>query len=476
MPQRFAQLDRFVLERMSSTKLPGLSLAVVEDGEVTHRRGYGFRDWNAGIAATPATLYAIGSVTKSFTCIALMQLQERGLLDIDDPVDKYLDFAVKPHGKPVLLRHFMSHTSGIPALGFAEHVIRQTTHPRSSLLTVGGPEDMLGFVHDAGEWVESAPGERWFYLNEGYVLLGGVISAVSRMSYNEYVRSHILEPLGMNRSFFARADVERDPDAAVPSVFDREGNYHPSEYAWGKITSEGGLISNVDDMALYIQMYLDGGKTKSGERLVGSASLAEMARPRIATPPEYYQPLSGQPASGAASPAGPGDDVPNWYGYGLRMTPLLGQTVVGHGGSVLVATAEMAFIPEKALGVMVLTNAAGYPCSQIAQYALAAALGADPDALPFAQAERRLEALEGTYETYRGTVKVTVKRRGSFLAAETHDPYVPQTAILIPEQLDDSGGRFWTLSGVHRLPVQFRRDGDRVEMIQERYKFRRTGS
>lgn len=467
MTHRFSQLDRFVLDRMSSTRLPGLSLAIVEGGDVVYRRGYGFRDWSAGIAATPATLYAIGSVTKSFTCLALMQLQERGLLSVEDPVDKYLDFHIRPRGGTVRLKHFMSHTSGIPALGFAEHVIRQTIHPRSFLLTVGGPEDMLAFVHDAGDWVESAPGERWFYLNEGYVLLGAVIAAVSGMSYGDYVRRHILEPLGMHRSYFARADVEGDPDAAIPSVFDQDGGYHASEYAWGKITSEGGLISNVDDMALYVRMYLAGGKTRHGERIASCESLAEMSKPRIATPPEHYPPLSGNDAAP--------DRNPTWYGYGLRMTPLLGRTVVGHGGSVLVATAEMAFLPEQGLGVVVLTNASGYPCSQIAHYAMAASLGADPDELPFAQAERRLSALEGTYETYKGTVRVTVKRRGSFLTAETHDPYVPQTTILVPDRLEESGGTFWTLSGVHRLPVQFRRDGEGVEMIQERYKYRRVG-
>jgi len=327
---------------------------------------------------------------------------------------------------------------------------------------------MLAFMSDAGDWVEAAPGERWFYLNEGYVLLGAVIAAVSGMSYTEYLQRHIFEPLGMHRSFFAKEDVACDPDVAVPSVFDREGNYHPSEYAWGKITSEGGLVSSVDDMASYIRMYLDGGLTANGDRIASPGSITEMAKPFVKTPPEYYPPLSGPAVDGTGN-------HPTWYGYGLRTSPLLGRTVIGHGGSVLVATAEMAFIPEERLGVMVLTNASGYPCSQIAHYALAASLGADPEDLPFVQAERRLEALEGQYETYRGTVKVTVKRRGSFLTAETHDPFVPQTTVLVPERLGESGGCFWTLSGVARLPVEFKRDGETVEMIQERYKFRRVG-
>ncbi len=467
-----SRLDAFVLSHMASTRLPGLSLALIKDGEVAYRRGYGFRDWHDGIAATPNTLYGIGSVTKSFTCIALMQLQERGLLSIDDPVDKYLPFPVRPKGETVRLRHFMSHTSGIPALGFAEHVLRQAVRPRPALLTVGGPEDMLGFMDEAGDWAHARPGERWFYLNEGYVLLGAVVAKVSGMDYVDYVRRNILGPLGMHRSYFGRDDVESDPDAAVPSYSDREGKYHEADYCYGKIVAEGGLISSVEDMARYIRMHLDGGVTATGERVVSEASLAEMQKPRIPTPGAYFTPLSGPETAGAPVP---GSEFPGWYGYGLSVAPMGRHTVVRHGGSVFVATAELAFIPERRVGAMVLTNANGYPCSQFAQYGLASLLGEDPDQLPFVVGERRLDALEGRYETYRGTTAMVVKRRGSFLWVENADPDSPGAAVLVPARLEDSGGLFWTISGTNRLPVEFVRDGDRVEMIQERYKYRRVG-
>lgn len=401
-----------------------------------------------------------------------MQLQEKGLLSVNDPVDKYLDFRIQPMGEKVRLWHFMTHTSGIPALGFAEHVLRQAVRPRSSLLTVGGPEDMLGFMDEAGGWAHARPGERWFYLNEGYVLLGAVIAKVSGMRYEDYVREHILAPLGMTRSFFAREDVELDPDAAIPSYSDREGRYHEADYCYGKITSEGGLISSVEDMARYIQMYIDGGAAAGGERLVSVESIAEMRKPRVATPGAYYTPLSGPETAGAPVP---GSDSPGWYGYGLSLAPLGRHTTVRHGGSVYVATAEMAFIPELRVGAMVLTNAGGYPCSQLAQYALASLLGEDPEELPFVVTERRLEALEGRYETYKGTTGIVAKRRGSFLVAESADPDSPNSTVLVPERIDDRGGLFWTLSGVNRLPVEFIRDGETVELLQERYKYRRVG-
>ena len=465
-------LDAFVLSRMADTKLPGLSLAVVSDGQVVYKRGYGFRDWHKGIAATPATLYAIGSVTKSVTCLALMQLQERGLLSVDDPVDKYLDFPLQPKGEKVRLWHFMTHTSGIPALGCAEQVLRQVLWPRQTQLTLGDPQDMLGFLNEAGDWVHNRPGERWYYFNEGYVLLGAVIAKVSGMSYNDYVREHILAPLGMERSFFTRDDVEGDPDAAIPSYTDKDGNYRAADYCYGKITAEGGMISSVEDMAKYIQMYIDRGVAPSGQRLLTAESVAELEKPRIPTPPEYFAPLSGPPTPGAPVAD---SDSPAWYGYGLAQSGMGEHTVVRHGGSVFVATAEMAFIPKQRVGAMVLTNSSGYPCGQIAQYALASALGEEPEELPFVVAERRLKALEGRYETYKATTAVNVKRRGSFLVAENADPNTPISTVLIPERLDDRGGLFWTISGVNKLPVEFIRDGDAVEVLQERYKLRRVG-
>lgn len=468
------KLDAFILKRMAATKLPAVSLALIKDGEVVYRRGYGLRDWHAGLPATPSTLYGIGSVTKSFTCLALMQLQERGLLSVEDPVAKYLPFPVAPAGEQIRLKHFMSHTSGIPALGYAEQVLRQVIKPRRELVFAGGPEDMLAFMADAGDWAHARPGERWFYLNEGFALLGAIVSKVSGLAYPDYVKQHILAPLGMARSFFGRAEVEGDGDAAVPSYTDREGGLQGADYSYGLITAEGGLISSVDDMARYVQMYLRGGLTPTGSRLIGEDSLAEMYRPRVATPGEHFEPLGGALPGGVPVA---GSRMPGWYGFGLSLAPLGWQTMIRHGGSVRVATAEMAFIPALQAGVVVLASGGGYPMAQFGQYALAQAIGMNPDELPFVLAETRLEALTGQYETYRGTTGVKVKRQGGFLVVESLDLDAPVTTVLVPEHLADDEATFWTISGTARMPVQFIATADGgVELVLERYKYRRTGT
>lgn len=451
------RLESFIFEKISETRLPAVSAAVIQGQEVPWSRGFGFRSLEHGLPATPRTLYGIGSVTKSFTALAILQLAEQGRLSVDDPLDRFIPFTLRPAGEPVRLWHLMTHTSGLPALAYAERVISGVTGASEDWLPIASYQDMLTFLNGAQDWALSRPGERWFYLNEGYVLLGYVIEQVTGMPYTEYVRQHILLPLGMARSFFARADVEADPDAATPYVVADDGRRIPSTYAYGTITPDGGLISNVLDLANYVRMFLGWGEFQ-GARIISRPSLEAMQTPRIPTP-EQEGPF-GQ----------------HGYAYGLRITPaFLGHRLVAHGGSVGTATAYLAFIPEREVGIVLLANGSGYPLSQLGQYGLALLLGQDPDALPFARQEALLRRLEGVYETYRGTMRMQVRRSGDFLTLEERDRYNTVTVILVPESLQDQRCAFYTRSGGHKIPVEFRLEPGRVSLLYERYLLRRTG-
>jgi len=457
----FTGLEEFTLEKMSETKLPGVSIALVDHGEITYSRGFGFRDVERGLPATPRTLYGIGSVTKSFTCIALMQLQEQGKLRVDDPIDRYVPLTVRPMGEPVRIHHFMSHSSGIPALAYAEAVIRHSVGAADSYLPIASYEDMLNFVNGAAGWTQARPGERWFYLNEGYVLLGAIIEKVSGQRYADYIHERIIAPLQMERTTFAREDLQQESDAAIPYVVTKDKQQIPSRYLNGKLSSDGGLMSSVEEMARYVTMFLNGGRGPRGA-IVSGDSLKAMISPHVPLPLEVYP---------ATRPVPVGH-----YGYGLSVHPdFYGHTVVGHGGSVLVSTAHMAFLPDRGAGVMVLANGSGYPLQHIAYYALATMLNADPWEFPALRVERTLEQLTGSYETYRHTYPATVTRNGDFLLITIRNRYTEQIVPLIPEDLDPVRPRFFTLAGGRRLPVEFSvNDGD-VELVYERYMFRRTG-
>jgi CubicO group peptidase (beta-lactamase class C family) len=457
---RFADLERFIQDRMSETQLPGVSIALVENAETVYQRGFGFRDSERGLPATPRTLYGIGSVTKSFTCLALMQLAEQGRLRVDDPVDRSLPLDVKPFGETVTLHHLMSHSSGIPALAYAEAVIRHAAGASDTWLPVSSYDDMLTFVNGAGDWVHARPGERWFYLNEGYILLGAVIERISGQVYAAYVRDHILQPLGMTRSFFDKAEVDEDDDVAVPYVITKDKQQIPSHYLFGRLTSDGGLISSIEDMTRYVMMYLGRGVGPRG-RLAGEESLRRMMTPYVAVPPEVY-PAAERIPSGH-------------YGYGLGIYPdFYGRTLISHSGSVLVSTAYMGFIPHEGIGVVVLANGSGYPLAQLGQFALAVMLGEDPWVLPGVREDRGLERLTGRYETYRGTYGGTVTRAGDFLVLEISNKLLAQKIPLVPVSLDSAHPRFFTLAGGRRITVEFEVTERGVEMIYERYKMRRV--
>jgi len=452
------KLDSFILDKMCETRLPGVSLAAVKGGKVVYSRGYGLRDVARGKPATPDTIYCIGSITKSFTCIAVMQLVEKGLLSVDDPLEKHLLIKLHAKGKPVKISHLMSHTSGIPATAYAEAAIRNVMKAADTYMPLASGADMYTFLDGAEEWANNAPGERWYYLNEGFRLLGEVVEKVSGEKYVDYVRAHILDPLGMARSTFSPNAVEADPDAATPYIVTRTGEQLPSTYPYGIVGSDGGIVSSATEMAEYLKMLLNKGKV-GRKQVLSAASLAEMTKPRIKTPDQPWITKTVRHYG---------------YGLGINVDPS-GPTTISHGGSVSTATAQLAIIPEENIGVIVLANGTGYPLATIADYALAALAGRDPDQLPAIRFENTLTDLAGNYETYKHTMKGRVTRRGSILQLDTGDKYREVTVPLIPLDWESPTKTFESPTGERKQIAEFYvQDGEQY-LIYERYKFKRVG-
>ncbi len=454
MTEDFGALESFVLEKMREHKIPGLSISIVADNEIRFARGFGFRDVSSGLAATPRTLFGIGSVTKSFTALAIMQLVEEGKVRLEDLVDKFVPGVPKAFGQSPSIHHLLTHSSGLPALGYGEAFISGVLGFDHSWLPVSSPEDVITFMRDAKDWAVSKPGERFFYLNEGYVLLGYIISKLSGLSYEDYVKKRILNPLGMDRTLFSKADFEKDSDRGTPYIIDKEGKHIPSNFPFG-ISSDGGLISNVMDLSNYVRMCISRGEF-DGKAVVSKKMFEAMEESHIILPYEYF----GKEA----------------YGYGWGITPnFFGHKLIGHSGDVGVYTAYVGFITEKKIGVAVLANPSKYSLSRIGMYALATLIGVDPRTLPFAKQDRILDKLQGEYETYKGTIKVTIKKSGDFLIAQFKDRYTEESVPLVPEKLDEDRAIFYTFSDGMKLKTEFNvRDG-KIEWIFERYKAVKKG-
>lgn len=380
-------------------KIPGVSLALAKAGEVIYHRGFGHRDAERGLPLTLDTVFGIGSITKSFTCLAIMQLREQGKLSIHDPVVKYLpEFRTNTpaYTCQITIHHLMTHTSGLAPLPnlyrALYHSIKDDPAARERLEKRQGP---MAPIETYGQLMEAiaeseipmlgAPGSHFSYSNDGYALLGAVIERVTGKSYVEYMEEHILKPAGMTRSTFRLEDLAEWADVTqLYAVRQQEGDgeVFPAPGWWQApaMLPAGFLRCSTRDMLRYAEIYRTGGRVGS-ERIVNEESVKLMTRPHV------------QAAPGMA------------YGYGLMLTPEYhGVSLVEHGGALKGIAAWFTVIPQHGLTGVCLTNLAGGPSSQLLLGALNAEIGLPLETVRVefrAQdvAPERLQTYVGTYRS-----------------------------------------------------------------------------
>lgn len=445
------ETEKFALKAASRSGAASLVAAVFGVEGERWSFATGFRDVAAGAPATPDTLYCVGSVTKSFTALAVLLASRGGLVGLDDPVSDYVPVRLEAMGEPVRIRHLLTHTSGIPAMSYAEALIRGVTGTGESWAPIADCDDMYAWLRGAAEWAEAKPGERFWYLNEGYFLLGCLLERVTGSRYEEYLRRRILAPLGMRRSYFQRSDVEADGDYSK-AYTSSGGAPREARFPWG-IYSDGGLWSNLRDLGRYLRAAL--GAPGAPREIVDA--LREAGEPRVHAPGRSF-----------------GDDR---YGYGWLVTDRFhGRRLVHHAGSVGVHTAWVGYLPGEGLAAAVLAGGEA-PTTSVGLHALSEALGLDYWELPFASWERRAEELSGRYRSYMGLTDAEVEPGpggGSLILS-----YGPQGSrrrvTLFPGS--DEGGvvRYYTWGRGGRLEVEFRIRESGITLLYERYKFVKEG-
>jgi len=444
------RFDDLVFSKMSETKLPSASVSVIENGEVVHSRGYGFKDVSSALPATEHTLYGVGSVTKPFVALSIAKLVEAGKLDFHDPVTKFLPLKPKAF-EGVELHHLLSHTSGIPGLGSLEVLLFSTFGEYHHWLPISSLGDMEPFLSDVDDWAEAKPGQRLFYLNEGYVLLGEVIAKVSGKPWFKFVTDEILTPLKMTRTFLDKSDIAADIDVATPYLI-RDAKVTPVAMPYGS-GAAGGIISSAADLSAFVRTLINGGEFE-GKRIVAKETLEKMETPYGRWPRDYY-----------------GEE---WYGYGFQILPdFHGHKIVGHGGSVDVFTANMSHVRDLKAGVVVLSNGTGYSLRRLSMAAISLMAGEDPDELGPMKLDNLLKKLEGQYKAYKDTIFAEVRQHGSFLMLSGED--IGNDIILVPGGEEKGVARFYSLDGGARMDVTFRFNEHGVELLYERYRYRRAG-
>ncbi len=379
-----AHLEAFILAEMERKALDAVSIALVDGDRTVWSRGFGMARPADSTAASAHTVHRVGSVSKLFTDIAIMQRVERGEVDLDTPITRYLpDFAPSnPYGTPITLRQLMSHRAGLVREPPVGHYFDDTAPTLEATVESLNATTLV-----------YAPGERTKYSNAGIAVVGHVLEIVSGRPFAEALDRTVLRPAGLTRSSFeARADLMEDLAAATMWTLD--GRMFPAPTFPLGMAPAGSMYSTVDELARFLTVLFDGGEGPNG-RVLSAALIDTMWTPQYA-------------------PA----DATTGFGIGFAIGELDGHRTVGHGGAIYGFATELAALPDEKLGAAVVTTTdiANIVVERIAEYALRLMLAARagqplpaPDttnALPPRLADR----LEGLWEGPDGTGAELVAR------------------------------------------------------------------
>lgn len=350
-------LDLWIGEQMEYQHLPGLAIGVVYDQELIWARGYGFADFEKKTPMTPETVFRMGSITKLFTSVAVLQLRDRGKLRLDDPVGKYLpwfevqsSFDDEPQ---ITVRHLLTHTAGLPREAafpyWTDHDFPTRDQIREAL-----PSQSAVF----------APATRYKYSNLGMALLGALVEEVSGEPIATYVEKNVLAPLGMTSSSLAPTEelLRKMTKAFLRRTED--GHRRPADYYETRgLAPAANLVSSVVDMSRFAALQLRG-----DPRILKDSTIREMHRPHWV--------------------------YPSWKGgrgLGFAVSRRDDKTIVFHGGWVAGYRSVLLLVPDEKLAVVAMTNADDASPSAFAYQALDLLSGPIAKAVAPAPQEKRAD-------------------------------------------------------------------------------------
>jgi len=419
--------------------IPCLSIGILSK-DVEYFLNFGFKDLEKCKPVNEYTLFCIASITKMFASLLTLKIQELGKLSIYDKISKYIQLKCL---EDVTIENLLSHTSGIPAICYAENVINNIIKRRSTPYT--DIENVINLFNIVSRYYK--PGEKFLYLNEGYLVVEKILEKVCNEDFEKLMRKYILDPLDMSRTGFKLDNLE---DIATPYLY-RRGRYYKYSIPLC-IRGDGGLISCSKDMLKFILMLINRGRFRDVE-IISKESINEFEKERIRLP---YNILDE-----------------DYYCLGLVKSILKSQNLViyHHSGSILIHTSFLAYIPDRHVGVIVLQSGSNYPPILIGLKIISKILDIPLVCIKPLYIDYIYSKLEGKYISHSGIYSVKVVRKGGFLTIVENY----RSTILIPEDISDKYCRFYTLSSDFRkIYAEFEIEDDTVLLRFERYLFKKV--
>ena len=324
------QADEFLHGQFNQHAAGGLAVGIVHRGELVYARGLGWADYATRRPVTPDTSFRIGSISKTFTAIGIMQLWEQGKIDIDAPVNDYLKSYrfghPDPSAPPITIRHIFTHRTGLGDIrSWRELLPGQPI----SIAAEKGQIPPLNEFYSEGLNTELHPGRKWAYDNHAYGTLGQVIEDVSGQPFGQYMIHNVFEPLGMDRTDYFL--TERVHDFATGYQV-QGGPLEQVEYKDIVVPGAGSIFSSVNQMARYVSALMNGGANEHG-RILQEETLAMMMERQW----------------------GLDDRLPG-MGMTFWLENIQGHRIAQHGGGWPGFISMMLIAPDDDLAVLAFTN------------------------------------------------------------------------------------------------------------------------
>lgn len=415
--------ETYAQKLLDSHQVKAATVGVAVKGKTIYQQGFGLRGANSNLPVGEDTIFGIGSITKSVTAVAIMQLHEQGKLSVTDSITKHLpEFRYGDTGaeNSMTIHHFLTHTAGMPPLPSLSHALvrslkedetvmadEKTAEKLNSVKPIDNYQELMEYIAQAEIALLGAPGQYFSYSNDCWALLGSIIENISGQSYEAYCYENIIKPAGMTRTVFESTRLsDFDNVADLYTVKRDEGEeeviFSPLWLEAPSMTAAGFLKSTVADMLRYMEIFRNGGCV--GEtRILSQKSVEHMTTP-------YAQPIPSE----------------NYlYGYGLMIHPNYnGVSLVEHGGNIKGVAASVTCVPEKGITTVALANTSGAPSVALTLAAVNNVLGVPVDEQRHQYQDylcppAKLAQYAGKYASGEGSVTtVTVQNQGLLLEVE----------------------------------------------------------